>query len=135
MLGGGLSHLWVPAPSRGTHLITQQREIQPAGRWSSRVQTLLDTEAVTLKEGGQAGAVIHDKDATPGALHGGAVSQGQEKLRRAQLQQGTATTFPAPPPGSWGGAQAHLTLGGRAEHLKLDRCHRENPEDLCPGRI
>lgn len=73
-------------PRRGTHLFTEQREIQAAHRWESGVQTLFHAALVTLKECGEAGAVVHDKGATLGALGRNAVGQVQGELRKAQLQ-------------------------------------------------
>lgn len=46
-----------------------------------------------------------------------------------------ATTQPVPQALNLSGSQAHLTLRGCAEHLELDSRHRENADDLHPGRV
>ena len=53
----------------------------------------------------------------------------------AQLQREKAATTPCAPTLALSGSQAHLTLWGCAQHLKLDGGHRENTKDLCPGWV
>ena len=97
---------------------------------------MFHTALVALKECGETGAIIHDKGATLGPLGGSAVSQSHEELKNgtAAERAGSHHTACSPIPVLWG-TQAHLPLRGLAQHLKLDACHRENPEGFCPGWV